>query len=66
MLSLRTRKGIGIGELKKHYKLNFWDKYQSKAIEMINRGYATLSNDRFFLTEKGMLICDEITNQLMQ
>jgi oxygen-independent coproporphyrinogen-3 oxidase len=66
MLSLRTRKGIGIGELKKHYKLNFWDKYQSKASEMINRGYAALSNDRFFLTEKGMLICDEITNQLMQ
>jgi len=63
MLSLRTRKGIGIDHLNKHYKLNFWEKYHSKATAMIDRGYAALLDDRFFLTEKGMLICDEITYQ---
>lgn len=64
LLSLRTRKGIGLYNLEKYYKLNFWEKYQSKAREMIDHGYAMLLDDHFFLTEKGMLICDEITQQL--
>ena len=63
LLALRTSKGINISEFNKKYNINFLNKFGSAVRRMINSKHAILSEDSFVLTEKGMLICDELTLQ---
>ena len=63
LLALRTSKGINISDFNEKYNINFLNKFGSAVSRMINSEHAILSEDSFVLTEKGMLICDELTLQ---
>ena len=63
MLALRTAGGVGISEFNRRYRFDFLGRYGSTVSTMINAGFGRMADDHFFLTEKGMLVCDEITLQ---
>ncbi len=65
LLALRTSRGINISEFNKKYNINFLNKFGSAVSRLINSEHAILSQDSFVLTEKGMLICDELTLQFV-
>ncbi len=55
MLSLRLKEGINSSSLPEH-KVNL----------LVKNGYATLENNQFALTNKGMLVSNEIITQLLE
>jgi len=61
MLALRTDQGICISKFNARYNLSFLDQFHSTIIRLTASDYGRIAEDRFYLTEKGMLVCDEIT-----
>jgi oxygen-independent coproporphyrinogen-3 oxidase len=59
-LALRTYQGISLIDFEKNYGINFLKIFVRETKELINNNLAVVFNDYFKLTEKGMLICDEI------
>jgi oxygen-independent coproporphyrinogen-3 oxidase len=59
-LALRTYQGISLVDFERHFGINFLNKFVRETKELIENKLAVIYNDYFKLTEKGMLICDEI------
>jgi oxygen-independent coproporphyrinogen-3 oxidase len=58
-LGLRSE-GIHIKEFQRRFDHDFMKLYKPTTDELIQRGYALLENERFRLTKKGYVLCDEI------
>jgi oxygen-independent coproporphyrinogen-3 oxidase len=61
-LSLRTISGINIPEFNKSFKCSFMDKYKKEVNELLNGGFARLTDKTIHLTSEGLYICDEIVS----
>lgn len=59
-LALRTYQGVFLADFEKHFGINFLKKFIRETQELIDNKLAIIHDDYFKLTEKGMLICDEI------
>lgn len=59
-LSLRTYNGLNLKRFKDKFRFSFTGKYESVFSELIKKKYAKINKDCFKLTNKGMMICDEI------
>lgn len=59
-LSLRTYDGIDLKTFAKKFKQSFEKLFPVEILDLINQNLARYKNNHFQLTEKGMLICDEI------
>jgi len=59
-LALRTYRGIWLDEFRKNFDLRFEDIYRSDIQVLQQEKLAKIDRGYFKLTEKGMLICDEI------
>jgi oxygen-independent coproporphyrinogen-3 oxidase len=59
-LSLRTYQGLNLNSFKNRFGREFISIYQKETDKLINLKLAEIQNDYFRLTEKGMLVCDEI------
>jgi oxygen-independent coproporphyrinogen-3 oxidase len=62
-LALRTYRGLRLAEFETRFGFNFINHYLSPIQKLIDKKLAIIQNDHFKLTEKGMLICDEILPQ---
>jgi oxygen-independent coproporphyrinogen-3 oxidase len=60
LLALRTYKGLSLFEFEKLFGINFLKKFVKETNKLIENNLANIEDDYFKLTEKGMLICDEI------
>ncbi len=61
-LSLRTISGLNIIEFNESFKCSFMDKYKNEVDELLNSGFAQLTDNTIHLTSKGLYICDEIVS----
>jgi predicted ribosome quality control (RQC) complex YloA/Tae2 family protein len=59
MLSLRTKQGMDIERLVKS------NQAKSYAALLVKQGYGNVSENRFFLTPKGMLVSNEIISEFL-
>ena len=59
-LSLRTYKGLNLKKFREKFHFGFADKYKSIFSKLIKEKYAEINTNYFKLTNKGMMICDEI------
>jgi oxygen-independent coproporphyrinogen-3 oxidase len=59
-LALRTYQGLSLVYFERLFGINFLKKFVREIQELIDNKLAVIHNDYFKLTEKGMLICDEI------
>jgi oxygen-independent coproporphyrinogen-3 oxidase len=59
-LALRTYQGIYLSDFEKHFGIKFLKKFVRETRELIDNKLAIIYKDYFKLTDKGMLICDEI------
>jgi len=59
-LALRTYRGISLIDFEKNFGINFLKKFVRETQELIDNNLAVVLNDYFKLTQKGMLISDEI------
>jgi len=59
-LALRTYQGLSLVYFERLFGINFLKKFVRETQELIDNKLAVIHNDYFKLTEKGMLICDEI------
>ncbi len=59
-LALRTYQGVFLADFERHFGINFLKKFVREIQELIDNKLAIIHDDYFKLTEKGMLICDEI------
>ncbi len=62
-LALRTYQGLRLADFESSFGFNFINHYLSPIQKLIDNKLAIIQNDYFRLTEKGMLICDEILPQ---
>jgi oxygen-independent coproporphyrinogen-3 oxidase len=62
-LALRTYQGLRLADFESRFGFNFIQHYRSPSQKLIDNKLAIIQNDYFKLTEKGMLICDEILPQ---
>ena len=62
-LSLRTFRGLSLGEFELQFGINFLKKFFGEIQKLIENKLAIIEDDYFRLTEKGILICDEILLQ---
>jgi oxygen-independent coproporphyrinogen-3 oxidase len=62
-LSLRTFRGLSLSEFEKQFRINFLKKFFGEIQKLIENELAIIEDDYFRLTEKGILICDEILLQ---
>ena len=60
MLGLRTSEGIDLQDYNDNFNQSFLDKYININSNLVDNGFAEISNGFFKLTQKGMMICDEI------
>ena len=60
MLRLRTFLGIDLSLFQLDYGVNFLNKYSAVIKNLINKHLAVIKNNHFKLTNKGMILCDEI------
>ena len=60
ILALRTYQGISLSTFEQKFGMDFLKKYVREIKELIDNKLAIVINGYFKLTEKGMLICDEI------
>ncbi len=60
MLGLRTRKGIDLHKFALDYQTPFEKKFAETCKFLTESGHACFSENRFRLTSKGLMICDEI------
>ncbi|MCB0284171.1 MAG: radical SAM family heme chaperone HemW [Calditrichaeota bacterium] len=60
MLGLRTKEGIDLKAFETNFEESFIYKYPGLNKELIENKFAVIENDRFRLTAKGLMICDEI------
>ena len=63
-LALRTYKGISLGGFREVSGRDFLRIFDREIKELIDSKLAIVDNDYFKLTEKGMLLCDEINLKL--
>jgi oxygen-independent coproporphyrinogen-3 oxidase len=63
LLTLRTFRGLSLTEFEDLYGINFLDNFIRETQKLIENKLAIIKDDYFRLTEKGMLICDEILLQ---
>jgi oxygen-independent coproporphyrinogen-3 oxidase len=61
MLQLRTAKGIRLERFEQVNSFRFEQRFAPRIAELCNEGLAVLTPAQFYLTAKGMLLCDEIT-----
>lgn len=61
-LSLRTISGLSIKEFNRSFKCSFMDKYKKEVDELLNGGFARLTDNTIHLTSEGLYICDEIVS----
>jgi len=59
-LSLRTYQGIFLSDFEQYFGIDFLNKFVTETKELIDNKLAIIKNGYFKLTEKGMLVCDEI------
>ena len=59
-LALRTYQGLNLNSFKNRFGMEFIRTYRTEVDKLINLKLAEIQNDCFRLTEKGMLVCDEI------
>jgi oxygen-independent coproporphyrinogen-3 oxidase len=59
-LALRTYQGISLFNFEQQFGMDFLKKFVRETKELIDNKLAIIKNGYFNLTEKGMLICDEI------
>ena len=60
MLRLRTFLGIDLSQFQLQYGYNFINKYSDLIKQLSNKNLAVIKNNHFRLTNKGMILCDEI------
>ena len=60
LLALRTYRGLSLENFKQLFNENFLDKFHEETQELIENKLANVKDGYFRLSEKGMLICDEI------
>ncbi len=59
-LSLRTYNGLNLKGFKNRFKTEFEIKYKSIISTLLLTNYVEFNEDCFYLTKKGMMLCDEI------
>lgn len=59
-LALRTYRGLHLYNFKNRFGIEFLSAYGAETVNLIDQQLAVIENDYFKLTEKGMLVCDEI------
>ena len=59
-LALRTYQGLRLADFERRFGFDFIHHYLTPIQKLIDNKLAIIQNDYFRLTEKGMLICDEI------
>jgi len=59
-LALRTYQGISLSNFERQFGIDFLKKFVRETVELIDNKLAIVKNGNFKLTEKGMLICDDI------
>jgi len=59
-LRLRTYQGIDLAYFEKTFARSFLDSYRKTIDDLIESGFARLTQNRFCLTQKGMALADEI------
>lgn len=59
-LSLRTYQGLSLHNFNHTFGMDFISVYEGEINHLIEKQFAEIKNDHFRLTEKGMLVCDEI------
>jgi oxygen-independent coproporphyrinogen-3 oxidase len=62
-LTLRTYQGLPLNNFQKQFGIDFTKTYAQETKFLVQNRLAAIQNDYFKLTEKGMLICDEILPQ---
>lgn len=62
-LGLRTYQGIDLKTFADQFKSAFDDLFARQISQLTDRGYAVLNENNFKLTDKGMILCDEISVQ---
>jgi oxygen-independent coproporphyrinogen-3 oxidase len=62
-LALRTYQGLALVEFEKLFGLNFLEKFFREIQKLLDNKLAIIKDNYFRLTEKGILICDEILPQ---
>jgi oxygen-independent coproporphyrinogen-3 oxidase len=62
-LALRTYQGLSLAEFENLFGFNFLKKFVRESQKLIENKLAIIKDDYFRLTEKGILICDEILLQ---
>ncbi|MDY3846503.1 MAG: radical SAM family heme chaperone HemW [Eubacteriales bacterium] len=65
MLSLRLDSGISYKDFYERFKESFPDKYRDFIDKTVRCGYAREERDRYFLTDKGMCISNQIICEFM-
>ena len=63
LLTLRTYQGLSMTTFENRFGINFIDKFYRETQKLIENKLAIIQDDHFKLTEKGILICDEILLQ---
>ena len=66
MLSLRTNRGIILSEFHKRFNKEFTDGREGEIAELLRGGLAVLDKDRFYLSERGMLVSNSIICELLK
>ena len=61
MLRLRTTNGINLEEYYNTFNKIFANEHASVIDQLINKKFASIEDDHFKLTFKGLMICDEIS-----
>lgn len=60
LLALRTYRGLSLENFENLFHEKFLDKYHGESKELIENKLAIIKDGHFRLSEKGLLICDEI------
>jgi oxygen-independent coproporphyrinogen-3 oxidase len=63
MLSLRTNDGINLEDFETTFNSSFITMHNNLNSELIENGFAIMDKGSFKLTQKGMMICDEILSR---
>lgn len=62
-LRLRLREGFSLQEYQQHFHEDFTEIYSETIQTLCQKGLAVLESDRFYLTDEGILLADEIVLQ---
>ena len=60
MLGLRMKEGISLEEFESRFEQNFFYRYKKQIDELTKLKLILIENNRLFLTEKGMDLCDSV------